>query len=38
MKESEKGERRPRCIKRDICHGVWLTEETKTPQGNLAED
>lgn len=34
MKEIEKGERRPRCAKGDMCKSAWLDEELKAPGKN----
>lgn len=36
MKESEKGERRPRCVKKDVCNWSQSDEEMKAPGKNTS--
>lgn len=34
MKESEKGDRRPRCARGDMSKRAWIDEELKAPGKN----
>lgn len=36
MKESEKGERRPRCVKKDVCNWSQSDKEMKAPGKNTS--